>query len=269
MVGRLLVVSPKMALVRNPSEYLAALVVYVSYGIGMAANDCADATLDGSSDDSTSSKKDRPIASGRISVQQGWTFVALLTASCIGTCFFLLDAPSFTVWIASNIFFMLAYAGGLQNILLIKNILVGWLCVSPLWGAPTLDSASRITMDSTARHLLAGAGFALGVIREIFKDIEDVELDRGTKFTLPLWIGDKNCQRLCFLALGSLFAFLQSPVFRRLFALSPLYSMSWGVALMLCLGASRQSTIAKQQAAVKKSIYILLVGLIGNMMLKT
>lgn len=247
-------------------EWIAMLVVYLSYGVGMVANDCVDATLDGNGN--CDSKSNRAIASGRIGVDKGWALAASLTAICLVTAF-LCVSHAFGVWCTANIALMLLYAGGLQNILLVKNILVGWLCISPLWGATTLgstSSSSMLNMDPRMT-LLAATGFSLGVVREVLKDVEDVELDRGTKQTLPLWIGAKAAQRLSFAALGVTLAVLQSPPYRRSFASSPLYSIAWGVASMVCLRASLRPTIAQQQAGVKQSIYVLLVGLIGSMAL--
>jgi 4-hydroxybenzoate polyprenyltransferase len=267
VVGRLLMAQPPNF--GQPQEWLAMVCVYLTYGVGMVANDCADAALDKGGEET---KRQRAIASGRVSVKQGWIFVALLTTISLGTAFRV--SPQFGGWCASCVALMLLYAGGLQNILLIKNVLVGWLCIAPLWGAATLNDAPSLTnalFQTKKMTLLAATGFSLGVIREILKDIQDVELDRGTKFTLPMWIGATAAQHVSFVALGVTLLLLQTPLYRGMFAASssgvPLYSTAWMLASAMCLQASTKPTIGRKQAGVKNSIYVLLAGLIGSMML--
>lgn len=264
VVGRLLGKRPGFA---QPQEWLAMACVYLVYGVGMVANDCADANLDQAAE--SQKERQRAIASGRVSVKQGWIFVGLLTAVSLATAF-LGVSTRFGAWCAGNVALMLLYAGGLQNILLIKNVLVGWLCIAPLWGAATLNNDGSLATNALFRaktNLLAAAGFSLGVVREILKDVQDVEPDSGTKFTLPIWIGEKAATRVGLGALGATLAVLQTPLYRRMFAVEPLYSTAWVLAAGTCWRAGVKPTIDQKQAGVKKSIYVLLAGLIGSMML--
>ena len=122
-------------------ELWATLAVFLSYGVGMVANDCADALVDGQAiaNNSSSSKSKRAIASGRIGRTEGWIFAVALSMVSLMISFWGVS-PGFGVWCASNIFLMVLYALELQRLLLVKNILVGWLCISPLWGATTMTT---------------------------------------------------------------------------------------------------------------------------------
>ncbi|CAB9503175.1 expressed unknown protein [Seminavis robusta] len=293
MVGRLLVIQASSPSSISIGKELAAMAaVYLSYGVGMVANDSADAALDAAAKNDTPSqsrgdnnhivpisstsktkKSQRAIASGRITVKQGWIFTGILSVLAMTVAQFGVRAasPQFSLWCASNLVFMLLYAAGLQNLFLIKNLLVGWLFISPLWGAKTLATTTS-TIQNHKMTLLAVAGFALGVVREVLKDIQDVELDKGTKSTLPIVLGIPLTQRISMLALGGTLAVLQTPLYRRSFCASPLlYSVTWGSATVMCLWAalSGNNEIDKQQSMVKKSIYVLLLGLIANMMMMT
>jgi len=71
----------------------------------------------------------------------------------------------------------------------VKNLLVGWLCISPLWGATTLATATHLAeagqpIVRSKIALLAATGLSLGFVREVLKDVEDVDLDKGTKLTI-------------------------------------------------------------------------------------
>ena len=95
--------------------------------------------------------------------------------------------------------------------------------------------------------LLAAAGFSLGVIREILKDIEDLDLDRGTKLTLPLVVGTEAARKFSFVALGATLVLLQSPLYRRLFTSSlPLCSTGWVVATTIYIRALYLPKIQRQ-----------------------
>ena len=260
------------------TEIWAILAVFLSYGVGMAANDCADALIDGQDAvTSLSTKSQRAIASGRIGRKQGWIFVAILSSISLLVAFSRVSTQ-FGFWCTSNLVLMVLYALGLQKLLLVKNILVGWFCISPLWGATTIMAtptvsthfATAATAESIVKlkmTLLAATGFSLGVIREILKDIEDVDLDRGTKLTLPLVIGAEAARILSFLALGITLVFLQSPPYRKLFTSSlPLYSIGWVYGSIMCVRASLAPTIQRQQTWVKRMIYVLLLILIGSLL---
>ena len=259
------------------SEVWAILVVLLSYGVGMVANDCADFLVDrqASLSGSSSPKSKRAIASGRISLKKGWMYVTSLLVLSLLLAFGRVST-GFGIWCTCNMVLMVLYALGLQKLLLVKNILVGWLCISPLWGATTLvtplsapagdNLVAAQAILKLRMFILAMTGFSVGVIREILKDVEDIELDRGTKLTLPLVIGAKAARKCSFAALGATLVVLQSSLYRRLFASSlPLYSSGWVVATIMFIRACRAPTVQDQQSSVKRIVYLLLLTLIASM----
>jgi 4-hydroxybenzoate polyprenyltransferase len=297
LVGRLVVAQGLFVNFENSGqivmELCAMISVFLSYGAGMVANDCVDATIDAqavSSEDPISSsnsnsnnnqnqpfcykgKQSRPMANGRLQVSQGWKFVAVL--SFLSLIFSQLGvSTSFTYWCASNWLIMILYSFGLQRFLIIKNLVVGWLSVSPLIGA-TLVSPAVVTSNSEnivqSLLYLAATGFPLAVAREILKDIQDVDLDLGHKRTLPLVFGVRIARGISFGLLWTMLFALMSTTYRTMFASSyPFYSLGWLTGTYLIGKANLLvSDPDQQQALVKKSIYALLGGLILSLLTQT
>jgi 4-hydroxybenzoate polyprenyltransferase len=251
---------------------LASASVYLSYGAGMVMNDVVDAGMDAMHDD----KNSRPVASGRISQWQGWMFCGLLCT--LSVLFANASSPSFlssslsmrslsplVMWTISNIFVMLGYAMGLQRLLVIKNILCGWLAISPLVGANLLGG----TVATRSLYLLAAVGFPLQVAREILKDAEDVDVDRGNKKTFPLAIGVEPSRRLAYaLVFGVIAGMVLTPDYWAMFASKvSLYPVSVLMGFSMCVRAS-QLDLQEGQKLLKKSIYVLLAGMIGSLLLQ-
>ena len=250
------------------SLVLASSSVYLSYGAGMVMNDIVDAGNDALHSDK---KSNRPIASGRISRVQGWLFCSLLcTLSLIMAKYTSQESLFFVLWTLSNIIIMLGYALGLQKVFLVKNLLCGLLAVSPLVGATFMDGRNAALMTSSTKlYFLAAAGFPLQVAREILKDAEDVDVDRGSKQTLPLMIGIEPARRLAYtLVFSVIFGMILSPYYWQIFSSKlPIYPLSVLVGFVMCGRATRLS-IHQGQEMLKKSIMVLLVGMIGSLLLQ-
>ncbi|KAL3783112.1 hypothetical protein HJC23_012448 [Cyclotella cryptica] len=252
-----------------PSLVLASLSIYLSYGAGMAMNDCADASVDMQHN----KKQHRSIASGRISTRDGWIFCFVL--SCLSLIVAKLATPSggtrFLLWNTLNLVLMASYAFGMQKLFLIKNFICGWLAVSPLVGASFLGATDVLDNAVIAElYQLAAIGFPLQVSREILKDIEDVDVDRNEKQTLPLVIGEKLCQRIAYglVALINV-ALTVLPHYWRMFASSPpVYAISVAMGVPMCIKASTLALIPGQKL-LKKSIFVLLAGMIGGLLLQS
>ena len=158
----------------------------------MTMNDIADVDIDSQHN----KKQNRSIASNNISVKQGWMFCFVI--SMLSVAFACLANSTnnnnghnmattatyglnFVGWTILNILLMLSYALGIQRIFLIKNIICGFLAVSPLIGSASLllsgstnNYMHMMTMgtDITSKlYQLAVIGFPLQVSREILKDI--------------------------------------------------------------------------------------------------
>ena len=237
---------------------MAALSVYLSYGAGMAVNDCVDVDTDAQSQ----LKQDRAMASGRISRKAGWTYCGVLSLFSL-----LLSARiggAYTSWMASNLAIMLGYAVGLQKLFLIKNILCGWLAISPLVGASLL-LLDTTTADVAKLWRLAAIGFPVQVAREILKDIEDVETDQGRKRTLPIMVGEVVAHRIAYTLVGLVCSAMLTKSYWSMFASTPpVYALGLCLGVPMCIRAS-MLPLKQGEALLKKSIYVLLAGMIGGL----
>ena len=258
---------------------MASTSIYCSYGAGMAMNDCADASVDSQH----TTKQSRSIASEAISIKNGWIFCIVL--SMISLVFASIANSStnsgyfgFVPWTALNLLLMAGYALGMQKLFLVKNILCGFFAISPLVGASTLfGSSSMDTLllgggsDITMKlYQLAAIGFPFQVSREILKDIEDVDVDRGEKQTLPLVVGEVTSKRIAYGLVGIVNGvMLFSPYYWNMFAsIPPVYALSVAIGTPMCIAASRMPLV-KGQKLLKKSIYVLLSGMISGLLLQS
>ena len=230
----------------------AAASVYLSYGAGMAINDAADAQLDALHE----TKRDRPVASGRISVTAAGVYCAELGAGSLALAARATGMRSgFVTWTASNLLLMLGYASGLQRLLLVKNALCGWLAVSPLIGAALLagaglGGASTVGTASVGRLCwLAAAGFPLQVAREVLKDAEDVEADRGKKLTLPLAMGIEPSRRAAHGLVGVVLGWMVfTPHYWQMFSSTPpFYAAAMVICIPMCVYGRRDGTSSSMQ----------------------
>ena len=250
----------------------AAASVYLSYGAGMAINDVADAQLDALHE----TKRDRPVASGRISVTAARAYCAVLGAGSLALAACATGMRSgFVTWTASNLLLMLGYSSGLQRLLLVKNALCGWLAVSPLIGAALLAGAglggTSTVGAASVRRLwwLAAAGFPLEVAREVLKDAEDVKADRGKKLTLPLALGVEPSRRAAHGLVGLVLGWMVfTPHYWQMFSSTPpVYAAAMVITIPMCVRAS-WLPLREGEQLLKRSIYVLLVGMIGGLVLK-
>ena len=197
----------------------AVMSVYTSYGSGMAMNDCVDAPAD----QQHPQKQHRPIPSGQVTLREAWMFTttvvvcSLVLAGCTSNVWF-------GLWTLHNLILMWMYAvGGWQKVFLLKNLLVGWLGMSPLVGATTLFmSSGQITAAAAPLLRLAAVGMGIGVAREILKDLEDTRVDRWAgKRTLPHVVGTHNSHRIAFGIVWACCAACWSPAYRSMSVSSP------------------------------------------------
>ncbi|MBQ6099470.1 MAG: UbiA family prenyltransferase [Methanobrevibacter sp.] len=165
---------------------LAMLTVFFETAAGNVINDYFDYNID------LINKPERPIPSGRISLQAGRNYGYLLFL--LGTvCGFLISyithnwIPFAIVLISDVILYLYAYK--LKATPLIGNLAVGFMTgFGFVFGGFTINNP---TIISTSIYLGFFA-FVMTTAREIIKDIEDIEGDKseGAR-TLPILIGDK------------------------------------------------------------------------------
>jgi len=251
----------------NPQLLAASVSVYFSYGAGMVMNDLVDVDTDSMH----GTKSSRAIASGRISKLAGWTYCGVL--SIVSLVLGWNVGSQYGMWTLSNLGIMLGYAlFGLQKVLLVKNVLCGWLAISPLIGAALLATSGGIVgLDSVATTSklmrLAAVGFPMHLSREILKDIEDVGIDRGNKSTLPLVVGERIAHRIAYGIVGCVSSVMVlTPLYWGMFGSKyHIYPLGVAVGLSMCIRASLLP-LSEGQRLLKKSIYVLLAGMIGGLL---
>jgi len=293
LVGYLVILSSQQSKLRRTAVDLsplsiiyAAISIYLSYGVGMAMNDIADRDIDSLHD----AKRGRSLASNSISMKEGRIFCVVLVMLSVAFAFLaerwcsvgsteighgaFPQCNNFVGWTIVNLALMAAYAAGAQKVFLLKNILCGMFAISPLIGAATLGKMqlqSTMGNDIAAKLYQLGAiGFPLQVSREVLKDCEDTEIDRGVKQTLPLVIGISNAKRVAYALVAIVNAgMIFSKYYWNMFASHPpVYAVSVAVGTPMCI-AARMLPLEKGQRVLKKSIYVLLTGMISGLLLQS
>ena len=166
---------------------LAMLTVFFETAAGNVINDYFDYKID------LINKPERPIPSGRISLENGRNYGYLLFAA--GTmCGFLISyitnnwIPFGIVLFADVVLYLYAYT--LKTTPLLGNLTVGFMTgFGFVFGGFSINNP-RIIMTSL---FLGFYAFVMTTAREIVKDIEDIEGDKADcAKTLPILIGEKK-----------------------------------------------------------------------------
>lgn len=157
-------------------ELVLSVLVVVSFtGAGNSLNDYFDREVDRAAHPS------RPIPRGLVSPSGALaaSVILFVLASVLGL---IVGAISFIIVIAS-LGVMLAY-----EVLLKSEGLIGNLAISWLTGALFLFGGAAVDNLDLA-WILAALAFLATLGREVTKDIQDMEGDRGSRVTLPMRVG--------------------------------------------------------------------------------
>lgn len=154
--------------------FVLLAIIFIISG-GQAINDFFDRDVD------AKQKKTRPIPSGKISPKNAFLFASALFV--LGNIFALFVNSPTQLTFPIAIFFsflLIIYSAFMQRFKFLGNIVVALgVGFTYIFGA----SALAITPLVLAVSL---APFFANWAREIIKDVEDKEMDRGNKLTLPL-----------------------------------------------------------------------------------
>lgn len=154
---------------------LAMIVVFLFTAAGNALNDYLDADID------SRGHPDRPIPSGSVSRDSAKRLSALFFALSV-ILPLLIGLYSLAIVLVS-LALMISYEFRLKRAGLSGNLTIAWLTASLfLFGAVAVGSVIPI-WAFFATSFLATAG------REIIKDVQDMDSDRGIRRTLPMSIG--------------------------------------------------------------------------------
>ena len=179
-------------------ELVLSVVVVVTFtGAGNSLNDYFDREID------RSAHPTRPIPRGLVSPSGAVATSAILFSVATGLGF-IVGITSFLIVVAS-LAVMLAYEVFLKSEGLVGNLAISWLT-----GALFLFGGAAVgTLDLA--WILALLAFLATLGREVAKDIQDVEGDRGSRMTLPMRVGARRAGVAASLSLVSAVALSPAP----------------------------------------------------------
>lgn len=175
-------------------------------GFGNVVNDLRDLELD------RAAHPTRPLPSGRVRRMEAWMLAGLLLATGLAWT----EAGGFPAFAAAGLNALLLglYEARLKARGLSGNVLVALLVGSTfLYGG--VVATGRLPTDAMLL-LLAGMAALTNLARELLKDVEDLDGDRGRRRTFPLRFGPGPARLLALVLVNaalvaSVLAFLRSP----------------------------------------------------------
>jgi geranylgeranylglycerol-phosphate geranylgeranyltransferase len=180
LIGYLLAVGISHAVWDTNLLFTLLAVIFIISG-GQAINDYFDRDLD------AKQKKSRPIPSGAISPQHALIFALALFVVGNLLAWQVQSTTALTFPIAFYFSLLLiAYSAFMRRIKFVGNIIVA------LGVGFTYIFGASITHITPLVLAIALAAFLANWVREIMKDVEDKEMDRGNKLTLPLITNPRN-----------------------------------------------------------------------------
>ncbi len=194
--------------------FLAAFAASFALASGNIINDINDIEID------KINKPLRPLPSGKITQKEAYILYALFAFIAILFSIFLNEMA--VVILLSAIILLLIYSKYLQQIPLLGNITVAFLTgLVFIFGGVVVENPS-------AAIIPAVFAFLINLIREIIKDMEDVEGDKKAGLiTFPIKFGSQKSKIIILLIAISLILFTLFPF------LSKLYKIEYFIAVMV------------------------------------
>ncbi len=208
---------------------------------------------------------DRPVASGEIKPLHALAATAVLFIAGLGLCFFENGTLAFYI-AAAYAAVSIAYSAALKKTLFVGNAVVATTYAIPFIYGNVVASGSLYKLNSFVLVFAAIAFFA-GLARELFNSVKDEKGDREIRaLSLPMVIGAKPVLAFGALAVVVAVALSLKPLVR----LGALY-LPYAVPIAACdllLLASAYSAVANSSyanlsAVRKRTVYALLLGLVG------
>jgi len=162
-----------------PLEIAFSMIVVVAFtAAGNSLNDYFDREVD------KVAHPERPIPSGRIAPKTARDVSWFLFGAALVLAFFV--GPISLLIVVVSIAIMVLYEWFLKSEGLVGNLAISWLT-----GALFLFGGAAVGRLELA-WILAALAFLATFGREIIKDIQDIEGDRGHRMTLPMRMGAKG-----------------------------------------------------------------------------
>ena len=171
---------------------------------GYVINDIFDIPID------RINKPDTLIIGKKITEKAGYNFYIFLNILGVGTGFYLsrlVDKPILATLFIICSFLLYLYAFNLKAIVLAGNIIVSILVAMSLLIVVLFDIYPAIYSFQSEKQLLcaqiilgyAGFAFFINLIREIVKDLQDIDGDKnGGRISLPIMLGRQRTTNLIF-----------------------------------------------------------------------
>jgi len=248
------------------SEQLAEVVLQILavvffIGAGNTMNDIKDVAID------CEAHPNRPLASGIISIDSAKKFVKLLWALsiiCVLAGAYLLttsnhSAVELLVIYVVAITLMMTYDHGPS----LKNTgLKGNISISIMVGAVILYGASSVgQLWNALVWWTAGVVFFTNLAREIIKDCEDMEADKGTRQTLPMSIGLLKSRMAAYVVVMASLVCLYVPYWKGPFEFNELVFQTPAILMLITL--NKQLAIGQDHQAAGQIRVAMLLGLVG------
>lgn len=152
------------------------------------------------------------------SIKKAWSFYILLNVFGLALGIFVsiaTNTPLNSLYFIVTAIILFYYSKSLKKIALIGNLIVSFLCALVIFLVSefefigtNLESSSKISSDLIITIYLFFS-FTITLIREIIKDIEDVNGDLKIKAkTLPILIGRKRSARIAFFISSMMLVFI-------------------------------------------------------------
>ena len=227
----------------------AMLVAFIICGAGMAINDYFDRGID---------KKLHPnkaIPSGRISPKAALAFSLLLFAGGNTLAFAFLPAASVVIALAFTLL-LIAYSAFLTRAKYLGNFVVAsGTAFTLVFGASLLGNYAVVAA-------LALAALFANLARELIKDMEDLEADRGFKKSLPMLLSRGRVEAMVFICYLLAITLVYVPVVLLSFG-KPLFVIVVSIANFVFLysfGETLKHDYARAQVLAKGAMFMALLG---------
>jgi geranylgeranylglycerol-phosphate geranylgeranyltransferase len=228
----------------------AMLAAFIICGAGMAINDYFDRETD------KRLHPNKPIPSGRIPPKTALAFSLVLFALGNAVAIAFLPLASVAIAIAFT-FLLMAYSAFLTRAKYLGNFVVA------SGTAFTLIFGASVLGNYAVAAVLALAALFANLARELIKDLEDLEADRGHKKTLPMIVGIGPVNALVFAYYLLAIILVYVPVVLMAPGLGPLFAAVVSIANFVFLysfGETLKHDYARAQALAKGAMFIALLG---------
>ncbi|MEM3852342.1 MAG: UbiA family prenyltransferase [Methanomassiliicoccales archaeon] len=229
---------------------LAMVVVFLFTGAGNTLNDYLDRDID------KTAHPDRSIPSGRMKPAAARLYASVLFALSVLLTFPLGLYPLAIVFLSLAI--MLLYEFKMKSLGLGGNLSIAWLTASLfLFGAVSTGHVLPIWAFFVTSFLAT-----LG--REVIKDIEDMDADKGKRRTLPLSIGKSKSMWVSAIGFAGAIVVSPFPFIIHQFGLGYLFIVAAADIIFIYSGILQITDAHKAQNVCKYAMYVALLAFLAG-----